>query len=50
MSQPTRTECTHPDGWVAYPGEITVDRHGQVRDDDMRLVCDDCGTVTTHTD
>lgn len=40
--------CTHPDQFIVYPGEITIDKDGLMREDDMRLDCPDCHRVVTY--
>jgi hypothetical protein len=42
--------CTHEDGYIVYPGEITQDASGKVREDGMRLVCDGCRQVLDYSD
>lgn len=42
-------DCTHEDGYIVYPGEITQDAGGKVREDGMRLVCEDCKQVLDYT-
>ncbi len=44
--------CTHedgPHGYIVYPGEISQDASGKVREDGMRLVCDGCGQVLDYS-
>lgn len=41
--------CTHEDGYIVYPGEISQDANGKVREDGMRLVCEDCNQVLDYT-
>ena len=41
--------CQHRDQFIVYPGEVTIDSNGLMREDDMRLQCPDCNRVVTYT-
>jgi hypothetical protein len=37
--------CTHEEEFIVYPGEMTEDSRGHIREDGMRVYCPDCNNV-----